>query len=435
MDHDLILTDSTLRAYERGWQRFTEWCASAGRDPCDLDGAGATVAEFVKAMGEAGLKPSTVNQWLYAIRHHFIIEFGDDIEDPAKDPTKSAEVRRARKSLKRRAARRGQTVHQANELTKNEMERVLRCSVLRRSGESAEDASLRHLEAEAVVRLMFDSCLRADEAFRAEWRHLSDEAADNGHRTLYIPVSKTDQEGRGRYGNVSPVTWEALERWRAASGGEGRISTAPSAGALGKRIARMGRTAGVRLSGHSLRSGVATTLGRNGASEYELMAVGGWKSPENVRRYVRAPKASANAVTSLYNGDHDDVDVDQVDSELPAGTIDPITYFYVLATENEWRATSKRLKWTLQQELLIAGAALSMAVELGADKQHDAVARVRDRIMQLWPMPEPPADCDREGCCGLQLTASTVPQGGNYCSPACRDAEKQRREKQRRADS
>lgn len=36
------------------------------------------------------------------------------------------------------------------------------------------------------------------------------------------------------------------------------------------------------LSGHSARRGAATALGLAGVSEYELMAVGGWKSSDIV---------------------------------------------------------------------------------------------------------------------------------------------------------
>ena len=41
------------------------------------------------------------------------------------------------------------------------------------------------------------------------------------------------------------------------------------------------------MSGHSLRSGFATSAAESGAEERSIMAMTGHKSPEMVRRYIK----------------------------------------------------------------------------------------------------------------------------------------------------
>ena len=308
-------------------------------------------------------------------------------------------------------------------MTPDMMERVLRASALRRSGEGHYKATLRHLEAAATLRLMFDSALRVDDMVRVGWAHLSTDPASNGHRTLYVPPGKTPHD---RYGNVSPPTWEALQRWRAATPDPtGRISTASNAQALGERIRRLGQFAGIPITGHSPRRGVATTLAQAGATEQELRAVGGWKSPQMVSEYVDAPHAAANAVTRLYPTDDDPAPASYTDSwararaDMAANAPAALAYFDKILDNST--------------ALLPYIAGLSMAVALNADRTHPAVHHARYRILELWPTRDLPEDCARPDCPGMVLTLGARPDE-RWCSDRCRQIARNERRRAARKD-
>lgn len=412
-----ITTESTRATYAYGWDRFAEWCAAEGHDP--NDGDPATVVAFLVAMFGRGMKPTTLYTWRAGIRHHYLTDLvllskgWPDDYSPTDDPA----VTRAFKRMRRTAARDGRAPESTTALTPDVMERVLAVSAVRRSGESVEKATLRHLEAEAMLRLMFDSALRADEAVRACWSDLSTKPdPTTGHRTLHIPVSKTDQNGNGRFGNVSPPTWQALQRWRSASGGTGRITTASSASALSQRFKRLGAAAGVKLTGHSPRRGVATALGWDGASEQELKAVGGWKDTQTLGRYIDAPNAARNAVCRLYADDDTDDDTDGFTGSL---------------LSRAYAGREQTFPDRMERERL--EGELDMARKLGLGPDHPEVVAVRERILALWPLDDPPADCGRDGCPGLVLVANPRP-ADRFCCDPCRRSESKRREAASRAD-
>jgi integrase len=132
------------------------------------------------------------------------------------------------------------------------------------------------------------------------------EDTEDGLRIL-IRRSKTDQEGEGRqvgipYGSdpkTCPV--RAYRKWIAAAGITAgpvfrafRNRTMMAGGITDQVVARIVKTSAERvgipadvLAGHSLRSGLATTAARNGASEASIMRQTGHRSVQMVRRYIR----------------------------------------------------------------------------------------------------------------------------------------------------
>ena len=196
---------------------------------------------------------------------------------------------------------------------------------------------------------------------------------------------------------MSQPTWAALQRWRAATPDPtGRISTAVTAQALGERIRRLGVVAGIPLTGHSPRRGVATTLAQAGATEQELRAVGGWRSPAMVAEYCDSPNAARNAVTRLY-GD------DKPSEERPAVTAEQVDKYHALNH---------------------AMGAVWMAAKIA--RHHPdivdlpAVEAARELVIELWPISsDPPPPCARPGCPGLLLQAARRPTD-KWCSDACR---------------
>ena len=385
--HDPDVSDGTRAAYQFGWRRYLGWCEAEGREPWD-DPDGSTLAAFFVAEVRAGRKPNTISQCRAAITYRYRTDpalYG--LGDPAKSDAVVAEMKR----LSRRA--RGQRVAKAPAMTPDVMEKVVAVSAIRRSREGAERAAERHLEFEAVLRVMFDAALRCDDMVRAEWSDVSAEANGGGFRALYVRPGKTPHD---RYGNVSPPTWAALQRWRSMSPTpDGRITTARSARALGERIRRAGAFAGIELSGHSPRRGVLTAAARNGASEFELMAVAGHKSPAMVAEYVDVPHAADNAVAKLYA---------ELDPDPDTG--DP------------WMS-GMREGFGLA-DAMAAEAKIGLLARLRIDRQHPVAVEVWDELRAVWPAPEPPRYCATEGCSGgVAFTVGSGADAERWC-PECR---------------
>ena len=197
---------TTRRAYAYAWRRYTAWCESEGCDPWD-DPKGKTFAGFIEAMTRAGLKATTLRQVRAAIVYRYAT-------DPAlhrrKDPT---ETRRAKEAMAEIAELDdGRRKPQALEMTPDVLERVLCASAVRRSGEGHDAALLRHAEADATLRLMFDAALRVDDMSRVEWADRDDRLDDNGNRTLYVRPGKT------RHDRFAPITPDDVGRTRALAG-------------------------------------------------------------------------------------------------------------------------------------------------------------------------------------------------------------------------
>src|SRR3546814_12807948 len=74
----------------------------------------------------------------------------------------------------------------------------------------------------ALLRLAYDSAARRSELVAIDVDHLEGPDVE-GAGTLFIPSSKTDQEGEGAYAYLSPETMAAIGRWREAA----RIESGP----------------------------------------------------------------------------------------------------------------------------------------------------------------------------------------------------------------
>lgn len=125
---------------------------------------------------------------------------------------------------------------------------------------------------------------------------------------VHLKRSKTDQEGAGRdipipYGrNLDTCPVNAIQEWITSSGitsgpifrGVDRHGNVSSRRLTGRAVAnivkRSAKRAGLdpdNYSGHSLRSGMATSAARAGASERAIMDHTGHTSTTMVRKYIR----------------------------------------------------------------------------------------------------------------------------------------------------
>jgi integrase len=172
---------------------------------------------------------------------------------------------------------------------------VLSDDELRRLVRACEGRTLRDRRDEALVRLMFETGLRAGEVVAL---HLEDLDVLSG--TLVVRRGKG---GSGRLVPFSAQTARALDRYLRLRRGH------PLAGEpnlwLGENSSRLGydglyvtlrkraRAAGIpRFSPHMLRHTAASRWLAAGGSEGGLMAVAGWRRRDMLDRYAAATRAS-----------------------------------------------------------------------------------------------------------------------------------------------
>jgi integrase len=164
--------------------------------------------------------------------------------------------------------------------------------------------SPRGLRDRALLLVGFAGGFRRSELAALDFTDVED--GEDGLKIL-IRRSKGDQEGQGRklgipYGS-DPTTCpvRAWRKWIASAGitagpvfrhfhnrtmGGRGITPQVVALVVKKAAGRAGIDAS-EFSGHSLRSGLATTAAKNGASERSIMKQTGHRSVQMVRRYIR----------------------------------------------------------------------------------------------------------------------------------------------------
>lgn len=274
--------ENTLRAYRSDWARFETFCQ--GRGMSSLPAAAATVAGYA-ADAARRLKANTVERHLTAISQaHQLAGHNNPVEDKLVR-TVMAGIRRVKG-----------TVQKGKEPLSPEL--------LRRMFADAP-GDLRSLRDRALLLVGFAGAFRRSEL--VELRHEDLRFTDEGV-VVTISKSKTDQEGEGQtvgipYGShpeSCPV--RALKAWLKGSGiahgylftaigrwGREATGTPICSHQLAKIVKRLAERAGLNgasFSGHSLRSGLATSAAEGGATERAIMDQTRHRSLKQVRKYI-----------------------------------------------------------------------------------------------------------------------------------------------------
>jgi site-specific recombinase XerD len=272
---------STRAAYRSDIAVFQSWCSRHG--VASLPAAPATVAGFLAAEAEAGLKPATIGRRCAAIRYAHKLA---GIEPPTNAEVVKATLRGIRRSLGTAPARKAPAV----------------AETLRAMARVAPDR-IKGLRDRALLLLGFGGAFRRSELVALDVADL--EETDEGLRVT-IRRSKTDQEGQGvtlaivRGGACCPV--KALRAWLGAA----RITEGP----IFRPVRKGGKVRDMRLSAksvndivkayaghvgldgaaygaHSLRAGFLTSAARKGASVFKMRDVSPHKSMDVLQSYVR----------------------------------------------------------------------------------------------------------------------------------------------------
>jgi integrase len=308
-DFEAGQASATLKAVRADWGQYLAWCQGTGHPPLP-----ASLEQLVKFLTNAidrGRKRTTVARYLYTVS---LIHDAAGLPNPAKDRRWPLTWKALTKRLK---ATGGSYRRQAGALVAADVARIL--ATLGDDPRSLRDA--------ALLSLASDTLLREAELVAVKVKHLQPDA----HRTnwsLWVPSSKTDQEGLGDdYRYVSAATLARIRRWLTVAGitegyvfrgigGRKRAAVvaaeaagreAPVLGLTAKEVARIFRQRAVAagldhgwtISGHSTRIGTANDLMRDGASTGEIQLAGGWKSEAMVIAYTRKSRAGNDAVARL----------------------------------------------------------------------------------------------------------------------------------------
>jgi len=272
---------ATRKAYATDFRLFKEWCDGKGAQ--SLPAAAETVAAFLAAEAEAGVRPSTLGRRVAAIRYaHKLASLAT--------PTDAEGVKATLRGIRRSVG--AAKVRKAPALA-NRVKAMI----------AASPDSLAGKRDRALILLGFAGALRRSELVALDLADI--EESDAGLRVT-IRQAKTDQDGEGvtiaiaRGMIACPV--RALRAWLDAAGIE--------SGALFRSVNKAGGVASARLtdrsvanivkamagsvgldantfSGHSLRSGFLTSAAANGASIFKMMDVSRHKSVDTLRGYVR----------------------------------------------------------------------------------------------------------------------------------------------------
>lgn len=323
------MSDNTWRALKADLGVFSRWAAASGL--ATLPAEPRTVARFLRQQAEAGKKAATLGRYASSIaRAHALAN--------QPDPTRTELVRLELKAQRRAL---GVRQRQARGLRfRGEVADPLAAAgpmgVCVEAMLAAVSLNLQGLRDRALLSLAFDTGLRRSEIVAVRWPHIEKGTAGAGR--LFVPRSKSDQEGAGAYAFLSARTMAALAAWRDSGGGsEGQVFrrlhrardktgadvwtpgtglTAQSVTLIYRAMLAAARDAGLlgeiaeadyehwrqSLTAHSTRVGLTQDLFAAGQDLAGIMQALRWKSPAQPARYAQALAVEANAAAKVVGG-------------------------------------------------------------------------------------------------------------------------------------
>lgn len=275
-------SNNTWKAYKSDWQDFLNWCNE--HSLLSLPAMPSTIALYLSNCASI-LKISSIQRRIASIAQMHI---GNKLDDPTKTP----EVRETWRGIRRA---KGVAQTQKSPILVDHIKEIL----------SHIPNSLIGKRDKALLLIGFTSAFRRSELVSLD---VTDLEFTRDGVVLNLRKSKTDQEGEGRkvgipYSRNSkqcPVV--SLKKWlevavikdgaifrgvnRHSQVLPGRLTDKQVTNTIKKYCELIGLDASL-FSGHSLRSGLATSAAIAGASERQIMAQTGHKNSTMVRRYIR----------------------------------------------------------------------------------------------------------------------------------------------------
>jgi len=280
---DASLAPNTRRAYRGGLAAFRAWCEAEKVDA--LPASPETVAAFLAAKADAGLKPATLGQRVAAIRWaHGAAGF--------ELPTDSKLVRSTLQGIRRTH---GVAPNRKEAATVDRLAAMV---------SHADLDTLKGKRDKALLLFGFASAMRRSEILSLT---VGDVEESGGWLTVTLRRSKTDQTGKGHSREIHPGNTpetcpiKALQAWQEAAGitegplfrsvtRHGRVGGNLSGNALAGVVKHYAKAAGLdpdKFAGHSLRAGFITSADEKGKPAARIMDHTGHKSPAMIAVYTR----------------------------------------------------------------------------------------------------------------------------------------------------
>lgn len=285
---------NTKRAYAADWRQFAAWCDSCGFT--SLPATPAVAAAYFTSMADSGKKTSTID------RARAAIKMAHETAGAA-DPTGHKSVKLTLKGIRRS---KGTAISKKAPILAADVKAMV----------STLPDTLIGKRDRALLLIGFAGAFRRSEV--AGMTRECVESTAEGVK-IFLPKSKTDQEGQGRYVGIKrgskPATCpvRALEAWLSAAGitsgpvfrsvdRHSRVGggiTPQSIALIVKRAAIAAGLDAAKYSGHSLRAGFVTQGALNGASESNIMRQTGHTSHATVRGYIRIANIFKDNVSGM----------------------------------------------------------------------------------------------------------------------------------------
>ena len=292
--------NNTLRAYKSDFSDFGIFCAKNGFNP--LPSEPKIVSLYLTHLSTKELKMSTLKRRLVSIGvvhklkgHYFDTKHPSIIENIMGIKRRKGSIQKGKKPL-----------------LINNLKKII--DVI----DQSNDEEIKKFRDRSIILIGFSGGFRRNEIVSLDYNDL--DFVSEGVK-INIKRSKTDQFGEGlvkalpyfdntrycpvislkRWIEVSNVSSDSLFR-RFSKGSKltkNRL-TDQTVALLLKKYLKLGGIESKNYSGHSLRSGFATSAAESGAEERTIMAMTGHKSTEMVRRYIKeANLFKNNALTKI----------------------------------------------------------------------------------------------------------------------------------------
>lgn len=296
---------NTLKAYRAGWKAFENWCREFGCQALPADPE--TLNDFLTwAANHREPRPYKVETLRVAVNAAKHYHAAAGLPKPA-----NANTRNLLAALRRHLARHGNRRERAGK-------EHLRLEQLRQICRILGDSPIDRRD-HAIILLGFASGLRRSEI---AGRRTTDVHFEGTRMRLWIPWSKTDQEGEGRDVWIEAGKTEytcpvrAVKRWLQIRGewpgplftrfhaggtmGRAPLSEEGICTRLKDAIARIGQDP-ARYGAHSMRSGMITASYAATKNLRGIMDRSGHRSVEMVMRYVKSapPDAASDPLAGV----------------------------------------------------------------------------------------------------------------------------------------
>ena len=273
---------STIRAYRVDFQDLIKFCIEQGAQALPINPQ--LLTQYICKLTNSGRSSASIRRAIAGIATiHKLNRFAD----PTKDPDVILEMRRMHRNL-------GRSANQAGSINLEILEKML----------LATDDSIRGKRDRALLLIAYDTLCRRSELVSLQVKDIKMNI-NNGTQSASILLrkSKTDQDSKGKWLNLSHRAHKALAEWikQLPEGQEklvvgidrrGRVLHSLGSGQINRILKRIARNAGLdeltikRVSGHSLRIGAAQDLLNSGASMPIIMQRGRWLKTDTVMRYL-----------------------------------------------------------------------------------------------------------------------------------------------------